>query len=541
LRAIELRTHQGGPRVSRTQAVRTIALALLFAVASGAALPAVAVAQAGAGETGGWTVYHGDPGGSGTAASVTSVDLSPRAWTSPTLDGQIYGEPLDWDGHVYVASEHNTVYALSAATGEVVWSTNLGAPVPSSVLPCGNISPTVGITGTPVVDSARSEVFVVADELVGQRPAHMLVGLDARTGAVELTQDVDPPRSTPAALLQRTGLTLDANRVVFGFGGNYGDCPSYHGWVVSVPETGGAAENYAVDSGAGQSQGAIWMGGAAPVVDAAGNIWVEAGNGSVTSSGAHYDHSDSVLQLSPALVLEQYFAPSSWASENANDLDLSTAPALLDDGEVVAAGKDANAYLLDGTHLGGIGGEQASLTSACPQDIDGGPAFVGTTVYLPCLNGPVAVQVSSSPARLRLLWRATSGGGPPIVAGGLVWSIGQNGILYGLDPATGSVVKQASVGRPANHFPTPSVGDGLLLVPGATDVVAFHAATSSATTTTTSSAPTTSTTHGASSSRHPPPQGIPAAAIAATVLGALAVAAGALWIWRRARRRHGVE
>jgi len=199
------------------------------------------------------------------------------------------------------------VYELSAATGGVVWSAHLGTPVPASSLPCGNISPTVGITGTPVVDAARSEVFVVADVLVDHRPAHDLLGLDASTGKVEFTQDVDPPGSTPAALLQRTGLALDADRVVFGFGGNYGDCSTYHGWLISVPEAGGAAEDYAVDSGAGQSQGAIWMGGAAPVVDTSGNIWVEAGNGSITSHGAPYDDSDSVLELSPALALVQYF------------------------------------------------------------------------------------------------------------------------------------------------------------------------------------------------------------------------------------------
>jgi outer membrane protein assembly factor BamB len=486
--------------------------------------------------TGSWTVYHGDPLGGGTAASVTAVDLSSRAWTSPTLDGQIYGEPLVWDGHVYVASENDTVYELSAATGRVVWSTHLGTAVPTSALPCGNISPNVGITGTPVVDAARSEVFVVADEMVDQHPAHELVGLDAATGKVELTQDVDPSGSTPAALLQRTGLSLDANRVVFGFGGNYGDCSSYHGWVVSVPETGGAAYNYAVDSGAGQSQGAIWMGGAAPVVDSAGNIWVEAGNGSVTSPGARYDDSDSVLELSPALTVVQYFAPSSWASENARDLDLSTAPALLDNGTVVAAGKDGRAYLLDGAHLGGIGGEQSVLPEACGQDIDGGPANVGTTVYLPCLNGPVAVKVSSNPAGIRLLWRAAVGGGPPIVAAGLVWSIGENGTLYALSPTTGSIVEQAVVGSPANHFPTPSIGDGLLLAPGATDVVAFHASSNSAAATTTSSRPSTTTTRATTSSQPSPPTGgIPAAVIAAIVFGALVVVGVALWLWLRAR------
>jgi outer membrane protein assembly factor BamB len=281
------------------------------------------------------------------------------------------------------------------------------------------------------------------------------------------------------------------------------------------------------------------MGGAAPVVDSGGNIWVESGNGSVTSPGAPYDHSDAVLELSPALALLQYFAPSSWASENARDLDLSTSPALLDDGEVVGAGKDGAAYLLDGARLGGIGSEQSSVTSACGQDIDGGPAIVATTVYLPCLNGPVAVQVSSNPAGLRLLWRAAAGTGPPIVAAGLVWSIGQNGTLYGLSATTGTVVKQASIGAPANHFPTPSVGDGVFLAAAAKDVVAFHAATNGeAAATTTSSAPTTSTTRSAASAAPPAAAGgTPAGVIVAIALAALAVVGGAVLLWRRARRR----
>lgn len=485
-------------------------------------------------------MYHGDAQGDGTAASVSSVDLSARAWTSPALDGQVYGEPLAWGGHVYVASENDTVYELSASTGGVVWSAHLGTPVPSSALPCGDISPTVGITGTPVVDAARAEIFVVADELIDQHPAHQLVGLDASTGKVELNEDVDPPGSTPAALLQRSGLNLDADRVVFSFGGNFGDCSSYRGSVVSVPETGGATENYAVDSGAGQRQGAIWMGGAAPVVDSSGNIWVEAGNGSVTSPGGPYDDSDSILELSPALALLQYFAPSSWAADNARDLDLATAPALLGNGEVVAGGKDGSAYLVNGAHLGGIGGEQTSLPTACARAIDGGPAFVGTTVYLPCLSGPVALQVSSNPAGLRVLWQGTAGGGPPIAAAGLVWSIGQDGTLYGLNASTGAVAERADIGVPANHFPTPAIGAGMLLAAAATDVVAFRVtANSAAGGTTTSSAPVTATTRDAARP-HPPATagGLPAGAIVAIGLGLFVVfvVAAGLWWWRRSRR-----
>jgi outer membrane protein assembly factor BamB len=126
------------------------------------------------------------------------------------------------------------------------------------------------------------------------------------------------------------------------------------------------------------------------------------------------------------------------------------------------------------------------------------------------------------------------------VAGGLVWSLGQNGTLYGLSASTGAVVEQTGVGVPANHFPTPSLGDGLLLAAGASDVVAFSAATNDATTgTTTSSAPATSTTMRAAAAKpRAPAGGLPAAALAAIALGALTVVGGALWLWRR--RRPGV-
>jgi len=492
-----------------------------------------------------WTVYHGNPEGSGLG-SAARVVLSSPAWTSPALDGQLYGEPLVSGGRVFVATENDTVYALSAASGAVVWSAHVGTPVPASSLPCGDISPTVGITGTPVIDAARGELFVVADEMVGGTPAHELVGLSTATGVTELRQDVDPPGATPSAQLQRTGLTLDDSHVVFGFGGNYGDCDSssYRGWVLSVPEGGGTPEEFAVDGAPGESQGAVWMGGAAPVVDPAGDVWVATGNGSVYSSSHAYDDSEGVLELSPTMTLVQYFAPQDWATLSSQDLDLSTAPALLADGQVVAAGKARIAYLLDGSDLGGIGGEQASLAVGCGDDVDGGVAVEGTTVYLPCLSGPVAVAVSAAPAGLRVLWRSSVGGGPPVVAAGMVWTIGQDGVLYALDPTTGAEVAQATVGVPANHFPTPSVAAGLLLAPAADRVVAFSApagepspATSTTTTTrttassTTTSVPATTTTSAPASSGGTAPW-----LLAVVALGVVVVAAALTWFLRRRRR-----
>ena len=73
-----------------------------------------------------------------------------------------------------------------------------------------------------MIDASRGEIFVVADELADGRPAHRLVGLSTTSGTVEMSQQVDPPGADPAALLQRTGLTLDAGQVVFGMGGNTG-------------------------------------------------------------------------------------------------------------------------------------------------------------------------------------------------------------------------------------------------------------------------------------------------------------------------------
>jgi len=498
-----------------------------------------------------WTVYHFDAAGTGVANSAGSVSTAAPKWTSPALDGQLFGEPLVFAGRVYVATENDTVYALSVATGAVQWSVHLATPVPAGALPCGDVSPSVGITGTPVIDPKRAEIFVVADEYDGASPVHELVGLSTTTGHLEMKQDVDPVGADAAALLQRTGLALDAGKVVFGFGGNYGDCGSYHGWVVSTSESGGQPTFFEVDSAAGERQGAIWMGGGAPAIDAKGDIWVEAGNGSVTSSSGSYDDSDSVLELSSRLKLLQFFAPVTWALDNGSDLDLSTEPALLGNGEVLAAGKSRTAFLLAGRHLGGIGGQQAELGGVCGDDVDGGMAVVGATVYLPCLSGTVAIKVSVSPPGLRLLWSSGTGGGPPIVAGGRVWTIGQDGVLYGLDPSSGAVRQRASIGAPANHFPTPSVGDGVLLAPASDRVVAFTAAGSSTTTsstaapgtttrpattaTTAASRPSSSTT-GPGTGRASRHSSLPTAIVAVIVIAGVAAGAGIALLARRRRR-----
>jgi hypothetical protein len=421
-----------------------------------------------------WLVYHGGMGGSGSDPSGASYASAHQAWVSASLGGQLYGEPLALGSQVFVATENDAVAALSAANGSVAWSTTVGTAVPAGDLPCGNITPNVGITSTPVIDASRNEIFVVADELVGGLIQHHLVGLDVSTGAVLLNQQVDPPGSDPKAQLQRVALTLDGGQVIIGYGGNSGDCSDYHGWLVAVPEGGGALKTFEVDSGSGQSQGAIWMGGAAPIVDGQGNIWVASGNGSSTTSGDPYDDSDAVLELSSSLSLLQYFAPTGWTHDNLTDADLgSSSPAVLSNGLVFQAGKSGTGYLLKQSALGGVGGQLAQLNSLCGGVVDGGDAFAGDVVFAPCSGGVVAVQVGSSPPSLTRLWQTSTGSsGPPIIAGGMIWTIGGS-TLYGLNLFTGSPLEHFSLGSEANHFPTPSVGDGLLLAPSQDQVYAF--------------------------------------------------------------------
>jgi len=209
---------------------------------------------------------------------------------------------------------------------------------------------------------------------------------------------------------------------------------------------------------------------------------------------------------------------------------MSVGPALVGEGQVGVAGKAGIAYLLDGSRPAGIGGEQARLVSACGGEVAGGSAILGDTVVLPCLVGPVAVRVTAAPPGLGVVWRAGVGGGPPILAAGRVWTIGRDGVLYGLDPASGAVRQQVAIGAVANHFPTPSAGDGLLVAAAARRVIAFRTAASQ-----TPSVPLARPTHSATSSAAATGGGSSSGLVWGVLAGAVVVLAalGALVWWHR--------
>ena len=215
------------------------------------------------------------------------------------------------------------------------------------------------------------------------------------------------------------------------------------------------------------------MGGSSPVIDPRGNVYVASADGYDQGAGQQYDDSDAVLELTPTMHLKSLFYPKDWQTLSGDDLDLGTGDPVLVHGFVLQVGKTDIAYLLRQGHLGGEQGEVASLPM-CSGDPDGGHAVQGSVVYVPCPSGVTAIKVSMKAPYLKQLWTDNDGAaGSPIIADGLVWTIGGDDAVHGLNPANGDEVVSIPFGGSANHFPTPSVGDGLLLLPGTNQVFAF--------------------------------------------------------------------
>ncbi|MFL5656017.1 MAG: PQQ-binding-like beta-propeller repeat protein [Ktedonobacteraceae bacterium] len=398
-----------------------------------------------------WTTYHGNNARTGLVENAPDPHQLTRAW-SVQLDGAVYAEPLVIGGSVIVATEGDSLYALDRHSGRVQWHTNVGTPVSLSTLPCGNIDP-LGITGTPVYDPATRLVFAVA-EIEG--PAHILVGVDVDTGQVRVRRSVDLPAMEPQVHQQRAALALSQNMVYVAYGGLDGDCGNYLGTVVASRTDGsGPLLSYQVPT---PREGGIWA-PSGPAVDDAGHIYVAVGNGETTQGD--WDHSDSVLRLSPTLNLEDGFAPTQWQQENATDADLgSMGPILLPGGLIFADGKAGLGYLLHAGALGGVGG-QAQVKPICTAF--GGAAALGSQLFVPCVDGTQQVVVGPG-ANLNLGWKAAAQiSGSPIVGGHTVYILNPAGTLYALNAASGSVRARLSVGA-ASRFATPTLSGNQVFV-----------------------------------------------------------------------------
>jgi outer membrane protein assembly factor BamB len=436
-------------------------------------LPAAASGSAGgsssapAAATADWPAYHADAARTGTVAGLPAAGALALAWTR-RLGGAVYGQPLVIGGTVIAATESNQVYGLSRATGRILWSTRIGTgvPVPLSAQPCGNIDP-LGITGTPVYDPATGLVYAVA-ELNGA--VMTLAGIRVSDGQLVLSRRIPAPDHEQAYDQQRGALALAGGRIYVTFGGHFGDCGPYRGSIAAVPAAGnGPILSYVIPT---RAQAGMWAPGG-PVVGPDGTIYVASGNGAARRPP--FDGSDSVIALTPQLRRTGIFAPSRWAQDNADDLDLgSMSPALLPGGQILQVGKSGTGYLLRAGALGGVGGQVAS-GPVCAAF--GGAAVTAAAVYVPCYPGGLAA-VSVAGHRIRVLWRGPStADGSPVVGGGAVWVADWTaGVLYELGPSAGRVRQRIALGSPLPHFVSPTLSGGLVLVGTLTGVVAVAGA-----------------------------------------------------------------
>lgn len=290
-----------------------------------------------------------------TVANVGSAAFG-QLFSYP-VDNMVYAQPLYVPGVnipgigtrnvVYVVTMSNSVFALDADVGQLLWSVNLGTNVTDQPA-----LPSVGITSTPYI--ANGIMYVVADVSVGGVDTYYLHALDSTTGkdtipAVVIAGSSNGVTFNAALQLQRPGLAVANGNVIIAFG-SYDDTGPYHGWVFAYNETLQKVAALCVTPATG-GNGGIWMSGRAPVVDAVGDIYFEVGNGlydGVSNFG------ESFLKLSSTLIVEDWFTPSPWSAWNGVDEDLGSSGPLLIPGTsaLLGGGKSGTLYLLNAYNMG---------------------------------------------------------------------------------------------------------------------------------------------------------------------------------------------
>ncbi len=450
--------------------------------------------------------HHGGPSRAGTYAQAGvaggALHLDP-AFHAP-VDGSIYAQPLfvDLGGPdvLIAATEQNKVYALDARSGAVIWARTLGAPMPLSQLPCGNIDP-LGITGTPVVDAASRTIYLDAMTGGGGAAKHLVFALSVDDGSTRPGWPVDVSASAKAGSLafdstvqnQRGALALVGGVLYVPYGGHWGDCGTYHGWVVGISVANPAQVGAWATSARG---GGIW--GPSGIASDGTALYVATGN---TFGATSWAGGEAIIRLAagPAFSGQpiDYFAPSNWHALDDSDIDLGGSGVTLIDMPgastarlAAALGKDGNVYLAARDNLGGIGSQlfSASVSSA---EIINAPAVYTTAqgTYLAfrstgvgCPSGQsgdlVAVQITPPTAHVAWCAQAHGRGSPMVTQSGgatAVWSLGAqgDGRLHAYAGDTGAVLGQSDAMGSIRAYNTPIAAKGRIFVGGDNAVYAL--------------------------------------------------------------------
>jgi hypothetical protein len=429
--------------------------------------------------------YHGNPGRSGNyvvpalnweRARGVRLDSS----FAPRFSGHLYAQPLYWQppgaagGELIVATESDEVTTIDAGSGKTVWTRSLGGPVPLSALDCGDIDP-LGITGTPVIDAPSQTLYLDAMVAEPSGPHHLIFALSLTDGMPRAGWPVDVGAALAAHggnfnapdQNQRGALAILDGRVYVPYGGHFGDCGDYHGWVIGVAlENPGDIVSWSTTA----AKGGIWTPGG--IANDGQSLYFATGN---TEGARRWGDGEAVFRLPPSLARSgasaDFFAAADWRALDAEDADLGGSNALPLDVPVgrgtqpllLALGKDAHGYLLDRGDLGGIGGQLVAKTvstgpirtaPATYPAADGVMvAFEGQGSDCPDQHPDDALTVlkirAGTPPKLATAWCGVlSGAGAPIVtttdgrSNPIVWILGAEGDnrLHAFRGDTGAVL-----------------------------------------------------------------------------------------------------
>jgi hypothetical protein len=459
--------------------------------------------------------YHNDLGRTGanlnetilTPSNVNSTDFGKQF--SYAVDGQVYASPLyktnvvipgqGTFNVVYVATEHDSVYAFDADSNTsgpngngLLWKDSfLGTGITpfstSDAYGCGQISPEIGITATPVIDPSSGTMYVVAQtkDTTGTAPTYhqKLHALDLATGAekfagpVEITGSVAGTGDGGTTVTfhaqdykERPGLVL-SNGVIYTSWASHCDInPSgrnAHGWVIGYDASTLTQTSVFCTSPNGNLN-TIWQGNGSLAVDADGNLYFETGNGSSGPSNGNYD--EAFVKLSPTggLHVVDYFIPANFQALDNADKDLgSGAPVALPDAAgstqhphlLVGAGKDGRIFLIDRDNMGQLnnppnGPDQ--IVQELPANTVNGGSW-DTPAYFMDSNGDQwiyyagngdrlkafsisSAQLSTSPTSQSANSFTGSYGATPVISAngttdGIVWAVreGSPAVLYAYD------------------------------------------------------------------------------------------------------------
>ena len=475
---------------------------------------------------------------------------------SYAVDGKVYAQPLyvsnlaipgqGTHDVLLVATEKDQVYAFDAdsnsgANGGLLWHVSLGTPaaMPNNYFgnrygPYHDLTPFVGITGTPVIDLSTNTMYVDAftNDSTGVY-SHHIHALDITTGRDKVTpvlvqatypgDGVEGDGTTLTFLatqqLQRPALTL-LNGTVYVAYGSYADTDPYHGWVLGFDSSSlqlksvfNTTPNSVDPTDPNRGEGAIWQAGAGLASDGS-SLYFMTGNGDFdTNLDANgfptlQDYGDSFVKLSTAnstLTVSDYFTPSNQASLSASDADLGSGGVMLLPDSVgsaahphlmVGSGKQGLAYLIDRDSLGKFDPNTDNVVQEI--GVGGGtwssPAYFNGNIYFRGGGGPLE-EFSISNAHMTEVAHssgsyANEGGATPSVSAngttnGIVWDVQGGGatdttapaILHAFDAVTlTELYTSAQAGTRDqiglfSKFVTPTIADGKVFV-GAVNTVA---------------------------------------------------------------------